>query len=82
MNTFSEDRLRCDIRASGLSQLELARRSGVNQGSISRFLAGKSLHSKNLEKLWPILYGPDSPIVLAMEAADQVLEHEEARHGS
>lgn len=40
MRTIS-DQIRRAITASGLHQVELAAKSGVDQGRISRFMAGK-----------------------------------------
>jgi transcriptional regulator with XRE-family HTH domain len=72
------------LKCTGMSAAGLARQAGISAPVITRILSGerKGLHSSTLEKLSPFLYGPDSPIVLAMETADQVLEQEEARHGS
>jgi len=57
MNTINQESIRDKIRALGISQRELAEKSGVAQPSISKFLRGKSITIASLEKLWPILYG-------------------------
>lgn len=62
MNKFCEETIRKKINAlknAGVSASELARRSGVPQPCISRFLAGKTITLPTLEKLWPFLYGGD-----------------------
>ena len=57
MNTINQDAIRDKIRALGISQYELAKKSGVAQPSISKFLKGKCITVATLEKLWPFLYG-------------------------
>lgn len=46
------------------TQVELAKRSGVTQSTISMLLTGsrKGCGSKVLEKLWPYLYGDRRPV--------------------
>lgn len=45
------DQLRKAIETSGLSQNELARRSGVPVSGICRFLAGQELRTGNIDRL-------------------------------
>jgi predicted XRE-type DNA-binding protein len=45
------DQLREIIRASGLTQAQVAKLSGVPQPRISEFLRGGSMHSPNLDRL-------------------------------
>ena len=60
MNTINQESIRDKVRALGISQYELAEKSGVPQASISKFLAGKTITVSTLGKLWPFLYG-DQP---------------------
>lgn len=43
--------------ATGVTQAELAQKAGVSQGSISKFLAGKTLTSDNFARLVIVLGG-------------------------
>ena len=62
IKTFRED-LRRAISASGISQSELARLSGVDQCNISKFLnqpKGRKERDMRLSvalRLWPFVYG-------------------------
>jgi transcriptional regulator with XRE-family HTH domain len=47
--------LRNAVRASELSRYEIARRSGVDEAALSRFVAGGSLRVESIEKLCPAL---------------------------
>ena len=50
------DQVRAAIAASDLSQYEIAKRSGVDEASLSRFMNGKgSLSFASLEKIAPVL---------------------------
>ena len=57
--------LKAAVLASGKSVLALSISCGVQQASLSRFLAGKSsLSAKTLFKLYPFVYpngGPHAP---------------------
>lgn len=44
------------MNALGVSTLEISRRCGVPQSSLSRFLAGKTLFFSSVEKLLPIIF--------------------------
>ena len=77
MNKLCEETIRKkinELKNAGVSASELARRSGVPQPCISRFLAGKTIRLPTLEKLWPFLYGGD-------QAADEEISevHRELR---
>lgn len=51
------DEVRAAIKASELSMYELSRRSGVDSGSLSRFMSGKgTLGFRAVERLAPVLH--------------------------
>lgn len=65
-NKFTQQQLRIDIESLtqevGWSITRLARKSGVDQASLSRFCNGTSgLSGGNIEKLWPYIYGARRP---------------------
>lgn len=66
-SNFTQIQLRKDIEAlvdsiQGFTRTDLARLSGVDQASLSRFCAGKhGLSGAYIEKLWPYLYGNKRP---------------------
>jgi transcriptional regulator with XRE-family HTH domain len=50
------EQIRVAIQSSDLSAYELAKRSGVDKASLSRFIAGeRSLSLESIEKLAPVL---------------------------
>lgn len=60
MNNFTENTVRERILAlqkRGESLTALARRSGVPQSSLWKFMSGGSIYLTTLEKLWPFIYG-------------------------
>jgi transcriptional regulator with XRE-family HTH domain len=67
MNEVNQNAIRHKIRSLGISQYELAGKSGVPQSSISKFLSGKTITTRTLEKLWPVIYG-NSPEPAKAEA--------------
>ncbi|WP_291329025.1 helix-turn-helix transcriptional regulator [Desulfovibrio sp. UCD-KL4C] len=64
---FTQQNFRTDIHTlventPGWSVTRLARKSEVDQASLSRFCKGKSgLSGANIEKLWPFIYGDQKP---------------------
>ncbi|TIH12769.1 XRE family transcriptional regulator [Marinifilum sp. JC120] len=64
---FTQQNFRTDIHklvgnAPGWSVTKLAKKSGVDQASLSRFCKGSSgLSGANIEKLWPFVYGDQQP---------------------
>lgn len=50
-----------DLKQQGVSINDLAKRTGAQQASLSKFMRGKgTITVATLEKLWPFLYG-DQP---------------------
>ena len=50
-----------ELRDQGVSINDIAKRSGAQQASLSKFVRGKAtITVSTLEKLWPILY-PSEP---------------------
>ncbi|MFZ2490739.1 MAG: helix-turn-helix transcriptional regulator [Thermoanaerobaculia bacterium] len=45
------EQLRAAIEASELSRYEIAKRTGLSQAALSRFMAGASLYVETLEKI-------------------------------
>lgn len=66
-DTFTQENLRREIEElatrPGWSIAKLARESGVEQASLSRFCKGdqRSLNGANIEKVWPFIYGDKRP---------------------
>jgi lambda repressor-like predicted transcriptional regulator len=63
---FTLEGLRGEVRAicrvKGWSMTRLARASGVDQASLSRFLSGSAgLKGDSIEKLWPFVFGECRP---------------------
>lgn len=52
------------LEATGMSAAALAKQVDVAPPVITRILTGErsGCHSSTLEKLWPVLYGPGSPL--------------------
>jgi transcriptional regulator with XRE-family HTH domain len=49
------DQIRAMIRTSGLSQREIAARSGVSLSIITAFLGGKSITTRNLDRIYQVV---------------------------
>jgi predicted transcriptional regulator len=49
------DQIRVQIRESGLSQREIAARSGVSLSIITYFLSGKSITTGNLDRIFAVV---------------------------
>lgn len=49
------DELRRIIESSGLSRYEIAKRSGVSQGTLSKLMAGLHVTTRTLDALAPVL---------------------------
>lgn len=49
------DVIREAVRRSELTRYEIAKRSGIDQAALSRFVRGGSLRIESLEKLCPVL---------------------------
>jgi transcriptional regulator with XRE-family HTH domain len=49
------DQIRAQIRESGLSQREIASRSGVSLSIITYFLSGKSITTGNLDRIFAVV---------------------------
>jgi transcriptional regulator with XRE-family HTH domain len=49
------DLLRESLQQSELSRYEIAKRSGIDQGALSRFIHGGTLRVESVEKLCPVL---------------------------
>lgn len=49
------DDLRHFIESSGLSRYEIARRSGVTQGTLSKLMAGTDVTTRTIDALAPVL---------------------------
>jgi len=49
------DEIRRAIQSSGLSRYEIAKRSGVQQSALSRFVRGEGLSTASLDRLAPVL---------------------------
>lgn len=47
--------LRESLKRSELSRYEVAKRSGIDQGALSRFIHGGTLRIESVEKLCPVL---------------------------
>lgn len=66
-SNFTQNQLRKDIKdlvdsIPEFTRTDLARLSGVDQASLSRFCAGKhGLSGVYIERLWPYLYGEKRP---------------------
>ena len=54
MGTPSED-LRRIIAACGLSRSEIARRTGVSEAALSKFMSGRDIRTDTLDRLAPLL---------------------------
>ena len=54
MGTPSED-LRRIIAACGLSRYEIARRTGVSEAALSKFMSGRDIRTDTLDRLAPLL---------------------------
>ncbi|MGI6631695.1 MAG: helix-turn-helix domain-containing protein [Bacillota bacterium] len=69
MNVFSPSRLRTALRASGMTQAELARKMGVSKASLSRIIRG--LRSPNSRFIAALKLGfPELPMEYFFEAED------------
>lgn len=55
MNAINQNAIREKIKGMTMTQQELAKKSGVPQPSISKFLCGKTITVATLEKLWPYI---------------------------
>ncbi len=63
MNILTENIVRERILAlqeKGNSLTALAKKSGVPQSSLWKFMSGGSIYLTTLEKLWPFIYGNES----------------------
>lgn len=49
------EQLRRIIESSGLSRYEIAKRSGVSQGTLSKLMAGLDVTTRTLDALAPVL---------------------------
>jgi predicted transcriptional regulator len=62
MKTFYDD-LKRYLSETGISQSELARRSGVSQHNLSKFLkGGRDMRISTASKLFPFVYGTSPPV--------------------
>ena len=76
------------LQARGLSVKQMADQSGMDYGSLWRFLnQGTNLNTDSLSKLWPVIYGDQRPVPVldrppAAEASSLSLEALENRSPS
>lgn len=55
-----------ELRGEGVPPTVIARKAGVSQSTLSRFLSGRAtLSGQTIERLWPVLF----------ESTDNALQH-------
>lgn len=60
MNTFDLDKIRerlAQLKTEGTPPTHIARRAGIPQSSMSKFMTGKTaLSAESIQKLWPVIF--------------------------